>query len=437
MIQLLEASRRKMFWLKDSLSGSTVKKHFNEIKQIIDNPNSPRSKSIRETHLSNLIEHATKTVEFYKGAPYNSGNIYDFPIINKNTVLDNYEDFKSSVYKNQKLYASSSSGSTGIPFTILQDRGKRLRNTADAIYYAKIGGHDLGNKLIFIRLWDGEEKGKLELFLQNILAHNVMDASDDDIRKLLAKIENDKSNKSILGYPSFFEQVCKYLDKKNYTPKIQNTHSIISMSESLNDFERDGMTKYFNAPVYERYSNQENGILAQQTEFSNGKYIFNCASYRIEILKLNSNEHVKPGEIGRIIVTDFFNYSMPLIRYDTGDMALYEEPEVGYPVFTKILGRRHHMIQSTEGELISPYIFYHVLDYSKAKQFQFIQKEQKKYVFKLNARKENTDETTIIDFFKGVLGEDASILFEYVEEIPLLSSGKRMKVRNDYLNPPE
>jgi phenylacetate-CoA ligase len=33
---------------------------------------------------------------------------------------------------------------------------------------------------------------------------------------------------------------------------------------------------------------------------------------------------------------------------------------------------------------------------------------------------------------KKLLGEDAEIHFEYVDEIPLLSSGKRKKVANEF-----
>lgn len=48
----------------------------------------------------------------------------------------------------------------------------------------------------------------------------------------------------------------------------------------------------------------------------------NTQSLRVELLAPDSSDYVKPGEIGRVVITDLYNRSMPLIRYDTGDFAV-------------------------------------------------------------------------------------------------------------------
>ena len=52
---------------------------------------------------------------------------------------------------------------------------------------------------------------------------------------------------------------------------------------------------------------------------------------------------MKPGELGRIVVTDFYNKAFPMIRYDTGDTGIYQEviDEKGrkHGYFTEIYGR--------------------------------------------------------------------------------------------------
>ena len=68
----------------------------------------------------------------------------------------------------------------------------------------------------------------------------------------------------------------------------------------------------------------ENGILAQQKTASENEFIINWASYHIEILNIDTNELAPNGTVGRIVVTDFFNYAMPLIRYDTGDLGVID-----------------------------------------------------------------------------------------------------------------
>ena len=44
-----------------------------------------------------------------------------------------------------------------------------------------------------------------------------------------------------------------------------------------------------------------------------------------------------------------------------------------------------------------------------------------------------TQEADIIKEFKGLLGKDAKIILEYVNEIPALSSGKRKPTMNNYI----
>ena len=75
---------------------------------------------------------------------------------------------------------------------------------------------------------------------------------------------------------------------------------------------------------------------------------------------------------------DLFNYAMPLIRYDTGDLAIaaaYDENS-GYQ-FKEILGRKFDVIYNTDGELVIPHTFLHIENYSKCVQFQFIQDDKK------------------------------------------------------------
>nr|WP_299381655.1 CoF synthetase [Allomuricauda sp.] len=430
---LSQIIRRKAYWFKDFLSGGPTRHHLREIQYIFENPKHDAVLGKMKENLDRILDHAVETTPFYKAIAKHNG-LMDFPIIDKNTVLDRYKDFESETYADKKLFKASSSGSTGIPFTVNQDATKRYRNTADVIYYTKKAGGNIGDKLFYIKLWDHTNiKSNWENYVQHIFPHNVMDTKIKDMQKLVSKIEDYASDKTILGYPSFFEELCDYLEHHNIHPDVSKVNCVISMAEALKEHERKRMATYFNAPVFERYSNQENGILAQQTADSNGTYLLNWASYHIEVLELDSDRHVKSGELGRIVVTDLFNYAMPMIRYDTGDMAIYEESEEGHPYLSKIYGRRMDTIYNTKGDIVSPFIFYMVLDFSKIRQFQFIQTNKTEYAFKLNGNPKDVQEDEIVEYFKSYLGQDAQIRFKYVDEIPLLSSGKRKKIVNEFL----
>lgn len=421
-----------MFWGLDSIKGMPIKNHFEEIREILENPPSEVAFQKRKYNLDRILSHATATTPFYK-TYQGFKRLQDFPIINKNLILDNFEDFKSSQFHGAKLYAISTSGSTGIPFRIYQDKNKKNRNVADVLYFSEQAGNVLGDKLYFLKLWDHKNrKGKLISWLQNIYAHNVMDTSTQDLAKLVSDLENDTRPKNVLGYPSFFKELCNYFDSLERVPNIENTNTVISFAESLKDKERERMSKYFKTQVYVRYSNQENGILAQETIKEPNKLRLNWASYYFEVLEMDSDDHVKKGQLGRLVLTDLFNYAMPVIRYDTGDLVVYEESEGVFPYISSVFGRRMDTIFDTKGKIVSSHIFYMVLDYGNIHQFQFVQTGEKEYVFRLNAIGDEVQEGQITDYFKKYLGEDANILFHYVDEIPLLSSGKRKKITNEY-----
>lgn len=68
-------------------------------------------------------------------------------------------------------------------------------------------------------------------------------------------------------------------------------------------------------------------------------------------------------------------------------------------------------------------------------QWQFVQKGEKEYVIRLNITQNSNVDNTIYEI-KTVLGNDAKITVEYVNDIPVLASGKRKPVicewKHDY-----
>ena len=182
-----------------------------------------------------------------------------------------------------------------------------------------------------------------------------------------------------------------------------------------------------------RYSNEENGVLGQD-EGENNVFPINEADYIVEILDEDGNE-VKDGIQGRIVVTDLFNYAMPMIRYDTGDFAAVEVREVNgrkKRCLTNFSGRKVDVIFNTKGKALSPYtITNHMWSFPDVTQFQVIQTGEKQYRLKLNVPKTFARETEVIELMKQLLGQDAEIVMERVDEIPVLASGKRRYIVNE------
>ena len=429
-MKLLEELRSLAFWLNDSVKGSAIRNHYRDINKYMMRSTEEERKHIHDKNISDILEHAAGNCRFYekyKGIH----NLSDFPVVNKTILKESQSLFMAENYRDKKLYDVTTSGSTGTPFKTSHDRNKKQRNYADTIFFAGLAGYKIGQRLIYMKIWVRKKmRSSMEYLLQNIVPVDVIQLNDSEIGLLIKRMEQDRSTFSILGYSSALELICRFLDKNNSQAVNTRVKSIISMSESLNEYTRSTMEKYFGVPVVSRYSNLENGILAQQVPGSNGRYLVNTASYHIELLDMNSDDPVKDGVPGRIVVTDLFNYALPMIRYDTGDIGIFEPAADNTKrYFMSIEGRKLDLLFDTAGNLVSSYLVYkNMWQYTEIDQYQLIQESAVRYTFKINCRTIFLKEKQLIDEFKVYLGKNADFRVEYVDEIPLLASGKRKKI---------
>lgn len=425
--------RHTIFWLLDFLNGSKVRKHYNSIKKVNEDHGSAFSVSKREKSLSEILKHASDTVPFYKDLGIGEIRLDQFPVTNKNLIRQDANSFLSSAYLDKKRFEATTSGSTGTPFTIIQDIDKKRRHTAAVHYFGETVGHRLGSKFFYLKIWNNKnKKGKLIRNIQNIVPIDVFQLDDQIIGALLKDIKASKTPKSILAYASALDNIVKYLER-NPAPMLDaGVTSIIAMSEALEEHTKTSLKLAFGCPVVSRYANIENGILAQQTLSFEDDFLLNLACYHIEILDLDEDRPAREGTAGRIVVTDMFNRAMPMIRYDTGDLGIMGRIESNgktHYVLKSIEGRKMDGIFNTDGTSISSFIITNSMwKYTELIQYQFIQLDQKKYEFRLNSEGDFEREKELVAEFKGYLGEDAEIKITHVEEIPLLSSGKRKKV---------
>ena len=68
----------------------------------------------------------------------------DFPVMNKVLLNENYEAIKVHAYDNMITHKMHTSGSTGIPFTVIQNAEKRERHIADLKYFGALADYWMG-----------------------------------------------------------------------------------------------------------------------------------------------------------------------------------------------------------------------------------------------------------------------------------------------------
>ena len=432
--------RNKSYWILDAATGGKVRTACGEIERMdAANCDDVAVREHQQNRWRALYEQAVKTTEFY--APFSGKDFKEFPVINKNTIRSQQDRFMSSAYEKDKLYQMSTSGSTGTPFVCYQNVEKKKRVNAEIIYYSGKVGYRLGENLSYIRTVVKQvKKSKLKQFMQNQTLIHCGQLSDVGIEGLIEELRRySKKNRggvTLLGYSSTYTAMKDYLRRKgiDVIPGVHVTGAIAS-SDMLFDETREAMNRAFgNIHMVSRYSNEENGVLGQD-EGINNVFPINEADYIVEILDAEGNE-VENGTIGRIVVTDLYNYAMPMIRYDTGDVAAIEILEINgrkRRCLTNFSGRRVDVIFDTQGNALSPYVITnHMWSFPDVTQFQVVQTGEKQYVLKLNVQKEFAREQDVIRLMNQLLGENAEITVERVEEIPVLASGKRQYVVNQW-----
>lgn len=418
------------FWILDFLKGSPFRKHYKEIQKIFYGTNG--AKELQQTLLSNILHYATLHTDYYKDV--NPEVLNNFPVITKSDIITYMEAMFSKEYKTKReaLKIMCTSGSSGTPFKIYQDANKVLRNKADLVFFYNIGGYYIGDRMYYMRIWtEMNKKSKIQLYRDNF---RMLDASYLDIlgsNKFIKTINSYKKEKVILGYASSFTALMNHLEYENIEDwKIK---SIFTQAEELPIKVKRKMRDMFKCPVMSRYSNQENGIIAQQPRTGEDYFELNTGSYFVEFLKLNSDEPADEMEEARIVITDLFNRAIPMIRYDTEDIGIYsyitDKNGRKQKVLNKIIGRRSDYLYSNKKEKLAPQTFSVLMwKYNCIKQYQLIQEDYDiitlKLVYKENKRENNIEEQ-LIESIKQLFGDRTKINIQNVENIPIAASGKR------------
>lgn len=424
--------RRKLFWINDFLHGNPIGVHYRDINKIINNPIVGIKR--QKYHLNELIDFSVRNSKYY--SKFFNEDFESFPVMNKTLLRENYELIKVEQHLIPKhkgeIHVQRTSGSTGMPLAIPQDIRKRNRRIAELKYFGKIAGYNSHEKLAQLRIWTKwHNKTKIQSFRENIFAIDCSRIDDKMLSELCSLIQRKRIT-AIWGYASWYDKFIEFIERNSI--EIPSIKVIIAGSEMLQPITREKLKKILNCKVISRYSNEEQGILGQDRE-KDEQYYLNHASYYFEFLKLECDKKAEPGEICRIVVTDLFNYAFPMIRYDTGDTGVYSNGDIdriGFPVLSKIYGRLLDLVYDTKGSAIHPMTLARILkNYDGIRLWQFIQKDLNKYELKLNL----SSDMNLSDCksqLNEIFGADSKIDISLVDDIPVLSSGKRKPVINEW-----
>ncbi len=356
-----------------------------------------------------------------------------FPVINKNIVRLHNDEMISKVVNKKKLRKFMTSGSTGEPLVLYQDASIVMREWAYVNYlWRRIGyGPNSSRLLLTGKRFKAEDKGENWQWdsFKRELRLNISVMSEKNLQEYSKVIEKYKPD-FIHGYMSAIVLLCKYIDKN---PLIHSFKGVIAISETILPGDREYVERVLNTRLYSFYGHTERLALAGECEKSQCYHIEPTYGY-VELLDAQNNPITKMGTRGRIIATGFLNSSMPLIRYDTGDVGEWElsHCECGrtHKLLKRVYGRIQEVFVNCEGAIV-PYTIIeniHSDVFSNILRYQFIQNEKGKVILRIQPGI-NYNQEDCIRIKQEVCKQFSNKMDVKIEEMEYIAPGQNGKMK--------
>lgn len=421
--------------ISDLLLGYDVSRRFDELRafqyrsrQEID--------EYRRRRLQALVQFAVERVPFYRDyfrsralsadSIASLDDLWRLPIIGKTDLRERGHSLMVEGYRGP-IYAMKSSGSTGVQTTVYLDAACNTEVFATQLLYLSWGGFAMGTP--HLQTGMSLKRGVVRTLKDLLFRCSYMSAFDLTDAKLAAALQTIERRKiqMIMGYASSLYVLARYL--KRLQRPLRLTSAFI-WGDSLFPHYRDVIEEMIGCRVTDCYGLGEGLQCAAQCERYDALHE-HMHGVVMEIVDRDGRP-CPEGELGRIVVTRFEPGPMPLIRYDTGDVAMFVPGtcECGRQLrrVSRVQGRATDVVTTPGGDRLIVHVFTQIFEMIPAiRQFQVRQSQPDSIRILYVPAERFTPE--ILDIVRQKIAQHCRqpphIDFERVEEIPLEQSNKR------------
>ena len=323
--------------------------------------------------LRQIISHAYHNVPYYQKL-FKENNIIpsdiqtardlkNIPYLTKDLLRNNFE---SLVARNAKKYTPSllsTSGSTGGKVNFYVDKPS---NVLEFVYYWRLwnwAGYKLGDTFATLSSEDFAyiNKHKKSRYYFNSLTRelsvNAMFFSHKYLDELMGIFQKFTPLFLKASPINLYMLALVFNEKEDHGISFK---AIFSQGSNLLPYQRDLIEKVFSSKVFDCYGHMERTVAISQC--SSGMYhihpdygITELEELRIPLVNQNDEDTC----IREIVGTSLYNFSMPLIRYKTGDfVTLTRSPEKcscgrSFPSIASVIGRELDLIVTPDGRRIA------------------------------------------------------------------------------------
>ena len=389
--------------------------------------------------LTRLIEHAYRTVPFYREAMQELGiepgdirspeDYARLPVLSKATINQEQERLISSDFPKEQLIRTASGGSTGRPVSLYHDAAFVTEYRAVKLRNFRWAGWQPGDG--WARLWGSQFdvaphqalKQRLLDRLSRVLILPCWDLSEATMARYAKNLQQFQPD-LIEAYTTPMYHFAGYLKAEGIggiRPK-----GVIVSAEMLYPYQRALIEQVFQCKVYNRYGGREIGDAAH--ECPAGTMHLNAEHAYVEFVR--EGKPAAPGEAGEILLTPLGLYGMPLLRYRVEDVGSPSDAVCacgrGLPAMAVVEGRVQDLISLPQGGFLPGEFFPHLLKDFDISQFQVEQERLDKLTLRLVRGPGFSEEQ--LDYVLGKVREYTSgriqVDVEFPDNIPASPSGK-------------
>jgi len=229
------------------------------------------------------------------------------------------------------------------------------------------------------------------------------------------------------GYPSAIYILARFMVRQGIQVPLS---AVFVASEPLYDHQRAAMEKAFGCQVFNYYGLAERACSSGECEKHTGNHHFMEESI-VEILD-PKGQAMPDGNCGEVVGTSLVNYTLPLLRYRTGDICAYQTRPCpcgrGLRLMDVVQTKKEDIILTPDGRYISPSVLTHPLKpLHGIEKTQIIQEDRCHFLVKVVQNKNRLSEREVrqlVSAMQDRLGKEAQIEVQFVEDIPRTATGK-------------
>ncbi|NGX17085.1 phenylacetate--CoA ligase family protein [Wenzhouxiangella sp. XN24] len=396
-----------------------------------------------------IIKHAWNQVPWYRQLFENRGlnpnsigtldDLQKLPFTTSQDILDNNSLMVSKAATRADLIVGHTSGTTGKARNIFYDRQVcvlknvvewRMRRTA-GISLGDPVAHMVGRQIVPI------DQGRPPFWRFNRALNSIYLSNFHFTKEWQGAYINairDFGTVAFDGYPATLSMLARAMDELGQTVPLR---AAFVSSEVLLPWQRDSIASAFQCPVFDYYGMAERAVFATECEFHSGLHV-NSDFGHVELLD-KEDSPVPPGVPGRIVVTGWYNTTMPFIRYKTNDWATWATTPCpcgrGFPLLKSVEGRLEDMLATSDGRFLEASFAYPIFEAVQAKllQSQIYQDASKAIVLRVVPHAEFGDDDArwLVREIKRYVGHLTPVNVEFHDQISCSQSGKFRWVISD------